>query len=57
VPLAGYFVWSWLDNFEWVWGYRQRFGIVWVDYVTQKRTLKDSALWYANVIQQNGFAE
>jgi beta-glucosidase len=55
VPLAGYFVWSLLDNFEWSFGYSQRFGIIWVDYETQKRTLKDSAKWYKNVIKKNGF--
>lgn len=55
VPLAGYFVWSLLDNFEWSWGYMQRFGIIWVDYETQKRTLKDSAKWYKQVIKKNGF--
>ena len=55
VPLAGYFVWSLLDNFEWSFGYSQRFGIVWVDYETQKRTLKDSAKWYKKVIKKNGF--
>ena len=55
VPLAGYFVWSLLDNFEWAFGYSQRFGIVWVDYETQKRTLKDSAKWYKKVIKKNGF--
>ncbi|HEY5731677.1 MAG TPA: GH1 family beta-glucosidase [Anaerolineales bacterium] len=55
VPLAGYFVWSLLDNFEWAFGYSQRFGIIWVDYETQKRTLKDSAKWYKNVIRKNGF--
>nr|AHB24359.1 beta-glucosidase 1-24 [uncultured bacterium] len=55
VPLAGYFVWSLLDNFEWSHGYSQRFGIVWVDYETQKRTLKDSAKWYKRVIKKNGF--
>lgn len=55
VPLAGYFVWSLLDNFEWSFGYSQRFGIIWVDYQTQKRTLKDSAKWYGNVIKKNGF--
>lgn len=55
VPLAGYFVWSLFDNFEWAYGYSQRFGIIWVDYETQKRTLKDSAKWYKNVIKKNGF--
>jgi beta-glucosidase len=55
VPLAGYYVWSLLDNFEWSFGYSQRFGIIWVDYETQKRTLKDSAKWYKNVIKKNGF--
>jgi beta-glucosidase len=46
VDLRGYFVWSLLDNFEWADGYSKRFGIVHVDYTTQRRTLKDSALWY-----------
>jgi beta-glucosidase len=55
VPLAGYFLWSLLDNFEWGFGYSQRFGIIWVDYKTQKRTLKDSAKWYKKVIKKNGF--
>jgi beta-glucosidase len=55
VPLAGYFVWSLLDNFEWSFGYAQRFGIIWVDFQTQKRTLKDSAKWYKKVIKKNGF--
>ena len=43
VPLAGYFVWSLMDNFEWAKGYTQRFGMVWVDYATQQRIPKDSA--------------
>ena len=43
--LRGYFVWSLLDNFEWAWGYAQRFGIVHVDYATQVRTPKASARW------------
>ena len=55
VPLAGYFVWSLIDNFEWAHGYSQRFGIIWIDYETQQRILKDSALWYKEVIKNNGF--
>lgn len=51
VPLAGYFVWSLMDNFEWGEGYTQRFGIIWVDYETQERILKDSAHWYADFIR------
>ena len=46
VPLKGYFVWSLLDNFEWGHGFSQRFGIVYVDYATQARHLKDSGHWY-----------
>ncbi|HEV7502137.1 MAG TPA: family 1 glycosylhydrolase, partial [Vicinamibacteria bacterium] len=53
VPLAGYFVWSLLDNFEWDRGYSQRFGIVWVDYETQRRIPKESARWYRRVIEAN----
>ncbi len=55
VPLAGYFVWSLMDNFEWAKGYLQRFGMVWVDYETQQRIPKDSALWYRDVIANNAF--
>ncbi|MGW6907448.1 GH1 family beta-glucosidase [Streptomyces sp. NPDC054940] len=51
IDLRGYFVWSLLDNFEWSFGYRHRFGIVHVDYATQRRTLKDSAHWYARLIR------
>ena len=53
VPLAGYYAWSLMDNFEWAYGYRQRFGITWVDYTSQKRTLKDSAHWYRRVIAEH----
>jgi beta-glucosidase len=56
VPLAGYFVWSLMDNFEWSFGYGQRFGIVWVDYRTQRRIPKDSARWYRQVIAENGIS-
>ena len=51
VDVRGYFMWSLLDNFEWDSGYVKRFGIVHVDYATQKRTLKDSAHWYRNLIK------
>jgi beta-glucosidase len=54
VDVRGYFVWSLLDNFEWSLGYSKRFGIVHVDFDTQKRTLKDSALFYAGVIASQG---
>jgi beta-glucosidase len=54
--VRGYFVWSLLDNFEWSLGYSKRFGIVHVDFETQKRTPKDSALFYAKVIASRGGA-
>lgn len=54
VPLKGYFVWSLLDNFEWDSAYQNRFGLVYVDYPTQKRVPKNSFRWYQNVIKQNG---
>ena len=52
VDVRGYFYWSLLDNFEWAWGYDKRFGIVHVDYDTQVRTLKDSALEYRRIIER-----
>jgi beta-glucosidase len=54
VDVRGYFHWSLMDNFEWADGYRQRFGLIHVDYKTLRRTPKDSARWYANVIRTNG---
>jgi beta-glucosidase len=54
VDLRGYFVWSLLDNFEWAEGYSKRFGIVYVDYATQRRIPKISARWYSEVIRRNG---
>ncbi|WP_380830457.1 GH1 family beta-glucosidase [Sphaerisporangium rhizosphaerae] len=52
--LRGYLVWSLLDNFEWAEGYNKRFGIVHVDFDSQRRLLKDSGLWYREVIRRNG---
>jgi beta-glucosidase len=52
VRMGGYMVWSLMDNFEWASGYEKRFGIVHVDYETQVRTLKDSARWYRDFLQQ-----
>lgn len=54
IPILGYFYWSFLDNFEWAYGYSERFGLVYVDYVQQKRIVKDSARWYRQVIETNG---
>ncbi|MFZ2517723.1 MAG: family 1 glycosylhydrolase, partial [Anaerolineae bacterium] len=56
VPLAGYFAWSLLDNFEWAHGYAQRFGLTWVNYETQERIVKDSGLWYGQAARAGGFA-
>ncbi len=53
VPVKGYFLWSLLDNFEWADGYKKRFGIVFVDFTTQKRTPKLSATYYQDVIREN----
>jgi beta-glucosidase len=54
VPLAGYSVWSLLDNFEWQHGYEARFGLIYVDYPTQDRIIKRSGRWYAGVTRENG---
>jgi beta-glucosidase len=51
--LAGYFVWSLLDNFEWAWGYQKRFGIIFVDFGTQRRIPKSSARFYSDVVRAN----
>jgi beta-glucosidase len=52
--VRGWFHWSWLDNFEWAEGYKERFGLVHVDYETQRRTAKDSLAWFSEVIRANG---
>ena len=54
VDARGYFQWSLMDNFEWTSGYNERFGMVYVDYATQARIVKDSARWYKGVIEANG---
>jgi beta-glucosidase len=54
VPVDGYFHWSFIDNFEWAEGYKERFGLVYCDYATQRRTMKHSARWYAELIRTNG---
>lgn len=56
--IQGYFVWSFLDNFEWADGYDYRFGLVHIDYANaQKRTPKDSYYWYRDVITNNGIED
>ncbi len=54
VEIDGYYIWSFMDNFEWADGYNERFGIVYNDYQTQQRTPKDSYYWYKDVISSNG---
>jgi beta-glucosidase len=53
VPVRGYFVWSLTDNFEWAYGFSMRFGLVYIDYPTQTRTVKDSGYWYKGVVAAN----
>jgi beta-glucosidase len=54
VDIRGYFAWTLLDNFEWARGYYERFGLIYVDYPTGKRTIKDSGYWYRDTIKSNG---
>jgi beta-glucosidase len=56
VPVKGYFLWSLLDNFEWADGYGKRFGIVYVDFKTQKRSPKLSYAYYKDVVRRNALA-
>lgn len=57
VDLRGYFVWSFLDNFEWAHGFSKRFGLVWVDYPTAARSPKDSFSWYQRTVRANGLGD
>ena len=57
VPVKGYFYWSLMDNFEWAWGYAKRFGLVRVDYETQRRTVKDSGWAYSRAILSRALTE
>ncbi|MBL8063642.1 MAG: beta-glucosidase [Anaerolineales bacterium] len=57
IPVKGYFAWSLMDNFEWGFGYSKRFGLVYVDYETQKRIIKSSAKWYREIIAKNAVEE
>ena len=52
IPVEGYFIWTFTDNFEWAEGYHPRFGIVHVDFKTLKRTIKDSGLWYKSFLEE-----
>jgi beta-glucosidase len=54
IPLLGFQYWSIMDNFEWAHGYNRRFGLIYVDYPTGERTLKDSAYFYSEIIKTNG---
>lgn len=53
--ITGYYLWCFTDNFEWAWGLARRFGLVYIDYESQKRVPKESAYWYSEVIKNNGF--
>jgi beta-glucosidase len=55
--VRGSYLWSFLDNFEWAWGYSKRFGIVYVDYASLARIPKASARWYADIISQNSIPD
>jgi beta-glucosidase len=51
LPLKGYFIWTLMDNFEWAWGFSRRFGLAYVDYASQRRTLKKSGRWFAEFLR------
>jgi len=53
VKVNGYFIWSFTDNFEWAEGYKPRFGLVYIDYHTQQRIIKDSGIWFSRFLENN----
>jgi beta-glucosidase len=57
VPLKGYFCWTLLDNFEWAMGTRDRFGLIYTDFATQQRTIKDSGKWFSRVARANAVVD
>ena len=57
IDVRGYYLWSLLDNFEWAWGYSKRFGIVHVDFATQRRIVKDSGRFYARIVRANALPD
>ncbi len=57
VPLRGYFCWSLLDNLEWAMGTRDRFGLVYTDFQTQERIIKDSGYWYSRLARANAYVD
>lgn len=57
VPISGYFAWSLLDNFEWSYGYRPRFGLIYTEFASQARYIKDSGYLYRDIISQNGLPD
>lgn len=57
VPVKGYFHWSLTDNFEWAYGFEKRFGLVYVDFETQERTIKESGKWFSRVIHEDGYEQ
>ncbi len=57
INIKGYYIWSLMDNFEWTYGYSQRFGLVYIDYKTLRRQIKDSGYWYRDLIANNGIKQ
>ncbi len=55
VDVRGYFLWAFMDNWEWAFGFTKQFGMIHVDYATQQRTLKDSGHWFSRTVRENGF--